>query len=160
MRHFAANANGRDQCPSASSEPVDVAAAAVFPWRAVYYPVRDVLGRYADATGGLFEWLFETPGLTGALIIRLVVPGWAQMYQGRRQAAMLFFSNWIGFLLSGLVCYGSTFGAVMLGLTFATHVGWCLTSCGRGWTWCEYKPWSADVWRRRCYWCFIFRRPA
>ncbi|HEX4144636.1 MAG TPA: hypothetical protein VHY91_14110 [Pirellulales bacterium] len=54
---------------------------------------------------------------------RLILPGWAQTYLGERVVGQRFFWVWLALALAGVACYGSQFGAIVLGAMVAVHCG-------------------------------------
>jgi signal peptidase I len=93
------------------------------PWRRFYYPLRDVVIQRGGALERGAASVFDTASLKPGSLPRMVVPGWAQRFQGQTQRGKAFFGVWSAFLTTGLMCFGSTLGSVMFGLTFAVHAG-------------------------------------
>ena len=55
------------------------------------------------------------------LIVRLVVPGWAQIHDGRPTLGRGLLMGFGIFTLAALVCFGSSLSSFLLGLAFACH---------------------------------------
>jgi hypothetical protein len=93
------------------------------PWRRLYYPVRDVVFKRGGALEHGAATIFDTAPLKPGTLPRMLVPGWAQRFQGQTQRGRAFFGVWSALLTTGLLSFGSTFGSIMLGLAFAVHAG-------------------------------------
>ncbi len=59
----------------------------------------------------------QTPGV----LLRMIVPGWAQRYTGRVRRARWMFWGYLGLLLSGLLFVGTGLGWLLLGLAISLH---------------------------------------
>ena len=53
--------------------------------------------------------------------IRMIVPGWGHLYQGQTRRGRGFLGVWLAAVFVAVFAYGSTFGAVAVGILFATH---------------------------------------
>lgn len=56
-----------------------------------------------------------------ALLIRLVVPGWAQLRLGQRRLGHFLLWAWLALMLSGLLYFGTSAGSILMGLAFSVH---------------------------------------
>jgi hypothetical protein len=65
---------------------------------------------------------FRDGARVGALLLRLVIPGWSQHRAGHRRRGLAFFWTWVALLLFGMVNFGTTLGSLLLGLAFSVHV--------------------------------------
>ena len=59
----------------------------------------------------------QTPGV----LLRMIVPGWAQRYAGRTVRGRWMFWCYLGLLLSGLLFIGTALGWLLLGLAISLH---------------------------------------
>lgn len=59
----------------------------------------------------------QRPGL----LLRMIVPGWAQSCSGRPRRAKWMFRGYLGLLLSGLLFYGTPLGWLLIGLAISVH---------------------------------------
>ena len=55
------------------------------------------------------------------VLLRIIVPGWPQYYQGRLRRGRRFFGAYVVALLLGLFFAGTNFGSLLLGLALALH---------------------------------------
>ncbi|NLY00784.1 MAG: hypothetical protein GXY83_32210 [Rhodopirellula sp.] len=67
----------------------------------------------------------------GALL-RIVVPGWPQIFAGQTARGRLFFALYLATLLGGLLFAGTPVGGILLGLALATHASSILDVVYRG----------------------------
>jgi hypothetical protein len=56
------------------------------------------------------------------VLLRAVIPGWSQTYQGNRLRGRCFFALYLGCVCTALLFAGSTIGSVFLGLAVSVHV--------------------------------------
>jgi hypothetical protein len=70
----------------------------------------------------------QTPGV----LLRMIVPGWAQRHLGRIGRARWIFWCYLGFLLSGLLFLGTLLGWLLMGMAIAVHVMSILDIVARG----------------------------
>ncbi len=94
-----------------------------FAWRRLYYPLRDFVIHRGGALERRAVGVFDAAPLKPGSLPRMLLPGWAQRFQGRTQRGKAFFGVWSALFTAGLMCLGSTFGSVMFGLAFAVHAG-------------------------------------
>jgi len=111
-----------------ASLPINVhpprASRAAKRWRR-WFPTARYWGRFRDAVAGSLARIritgwpthLQTPGV----LIRLIVPGWAQCHVGRAQRGRWFFRCYLGLLLTGLLFIGTMLGWVLLGLAVSLH---------------------------------------
>ena len=59
----------------------------------------------------------QTPGV----LLRMIVPGWAQWYMGRAVRGKWLFRSYVALLLSGLLFFGTALGWLLLGLAISVH---------------------------------------
>jgi hypothetical protein len=64
----------------------------------------------------------KLPRSEPAAMVRMLVPGWAQIYIGSVQRGRLFLILYVVFLLLGLVHLGTFLGSVLLGLALSVHL--------------------------------------
>src|SRR5271157_490823 len=81
--------------------------------------VADARASSALAAKRLRDWTSDIP--TSSLIVRMVVPGWAQWYAGRAIRGRWMFWGYVGCLLSGLLFAGTPLGLLLLGLAISLH---------------------------------------
>src|ERR1700722_2874375 len=74
-----------------------------------------------------------------ALIWRSIIPGWAHYYDHQERRGRMFLSAYLSLILSGILMYGTTLGAMSLGLGIAAHVMAIIDLLSR------YKPERLDV---------------
>jgi hypothetical protein len=70
------------------------------------------------ATFSRFDDIRFDPGT----VFRLIVPGWAQVYRGKRERGFLFLAAYLITLLPSLLFTGTMLGSTLLGLAFGIHV--------------------------------------
>jgi hypothetical protein len=111
-----------------ASSVVDVhpprASRAAKRWRR-WFPITRYWNRFRAAAVGSFAGLritgwpsdLQIPGV----LLRMIVPGWAQRYAGRTARAKWLFGCYLGLLLSGLLFFGTALGWLLLGLTVSIH---------------------------------------
>lgn len=87
---------------------------------------RRIFPHAADAAGRRGS---EEPGesVPFAVLVRLVVPGWAHLHQRESARGWLFLGPYLGLLLLSLVLLGSYPGSLCLGLAFGIHVAACVS---------------------------------
>jgi signal peptidase I len=57
----------------------------------------------------------------GPLLVRMIVPGWVQLYVGRVRRARWMFWSYVGLMLVGTLFMGTSFGLMALGLAVSVH---------------------------------------
>ena len=90
-----------------------------------FWGLRRGWANFLHAAGQPFAAAFariEDTNFDLSTILRLVVPGWAHVYRGRRERGIVFFGAYVGFLLPGLILLGTTLGSLLVGLAFGVHV--------------------------------------
>lgn len=89
-----------------------------FPLGSTYYAWRDRVDatRIKSPLSGLMD---DAPNWM--TILRMVLPGWGQWLLGERRIAKVFFFAWLGFILLGLLFFGTTRGSLLLGIAFSIH---------------------------------------
>ena len=93
-------------------------------WRQ-WFPIRRYWARFCAAAasvlpaGRVIDWPFDMPA--PSLLLRMIVPGWAQRYAGRPIRGRWIFWCYVGFLLSGLLFAGTTLSRSLLGLAISLH---------------------------------------
>lgn len=55
------------------------------------------------------------------LLVRMTVPGWAQIYDGRPLLGWTFLVSWAFLIVLGLVGWGTVLGSLLLGLALSVH---------------------------------------
>jgi type IV secretory pathway protease TraF len=70
------------------------------------------------ATFSRFDDVRFDPGT----VFRLIVPGWAQVYRGKRERGLLFLAAYLITVLPALLFTGTMLGSSLLGLAFGIHV--------------------------------------
>lgn len=55
-------------------------------------------------------------------MLRVVIPGWAHAYRGKRERGLLFLATYLLLLLPSLILLGTSLGSMLLGLAFGVHV--------------------------------------
>jgi hypothetical protein len=55
------------------------------------------------------------------IVARMIVPGWPQLYLGRKLRGWLLLTSFFGFLITGLLFLGTGFGSIFLGVAVAVH---------------------------------------
>jgi len=96
----------------------------LLPARRVYHVSRDAI--VAVPARSFFNELLrpvEIGELTPAVIVRMAVPGWAQASLGNRVRAAVVAAAYWPCLLYAIVAFGSSAGALALGIAFAIHAG-------------------------------------
>ncbi|MGO8751500.1 MAG: S26 family signal peptidase [Thermoguttaceae bacterium] len=89
------------------------------------FPIRRYWARFCAAAasvlpaGRVIDWPFDMPA--PSLLLRMIVPGWAQRYAGRPIRGRWIFWCYVGFLLSGLLFAGTTLSWSLLGLAISLH---------------------------------------
>ena len=111
-----------------ASLPIDVhpprAGSAAKRWRR-WFPATLYWHRFrAAVAGGLaarraLGWPSDLPA--PGLLLRMIVPGWAQRYAGRTTRGRWISWCYLGLLLSGLLFLGTGWGSLLLGLALALH---------------------------------------
>jgi hypothetical protein len=71
---------------------------------------------------GLLSVMPTDDAMPWALTIRMIVPGWPQMYLGHKTRGWVLFWSYALLLLIGLLFFGTTVGSFLLGLAFSIHV--------------------------------------
>jgi hypothetical protein len=100
------------------------ASRAAKRWRR-WFPVARHWNRLRDAAAGSLASI-RIPGCasdmqTPSVLLRMIVPGWAQRYTGRIGRAKLMFWCYLGLLLSGLLFLGTALGWLFVGLAISLH---------------------------------------
>jgi hypothetical protein len=97
----------------------------VLPLHRVTTQARDVSLEVRDrVTAGAAA--FRLPVPTWPVLWRLIVPGWAHLYHGQRLRGRVFLAAYLFLLVFGLVCWGTGFGSILLGLAFSAHASACI----------------------------------
>lgn len=89
-----------------------------FPLGGTYYALRD-RWEATRANSPLKGLMYGAP--SWSMILRMAVPGWGQALLGERRLASIFFFAWLGFVLLGLLFFGTTRGSLLLGIAFSIH---------------------------------------
>jgi hypothetical protein len=87
------------------------------PWQRFNFRAQEALARTAP--------LFRQPTFersTAGMTLRMVVPGWPQMYAGHSLRGRLFLGLYLATLLPGLFLLGTQTSTLLLGLALATHI--------------------------------------
>ncbi|MGO9109450.1 MAG: S26 family signal peptidase [Thermoguttaceae bacterium] len=93
-------------------------------WRR-WFPVASFWSRFRAAVARslaarrVLDWASDLPA--SSLLLRMVVPGWAQWYSGRPIRGRWMLCGFLGLLLSGLLFIGTGLGSLLLGLALALH---------------------------------------
>ncbi len=110
-----------------ASLPIDVhpprASGAAKLWRR-WFPIARYWRRYRTAgvtvLGDVRRAAWPDMPVPG-LLLRTIVPGWAQHYTGRLGRARWMFGCYLGLLLTGLLFIGTGLGWLLLGLALSLH---------------------------------------
>jgi hypothetical protein len=78
-----------------------------------------VVERFKEALPGSKQ--AENTLVVEPLLVRLVVPGWSQLYSGEHLRGRIFLWTWIGLIGLGLILFGSVAGSLLLGLAVSVH---------------------------------------
>ncbi len=92
------------------------------PLRPTYYPIRDAVVAIAQSMGISISRRLEIQFPPPLVMARMILPGWANAYLGHTERGRVYLCAWLLSLLVGIVAFGSTIGAIALGLTFAVHI--------------------------------------
>ena len=94
-------------------------------WRRRWFPIGRYWNRFraaaASALAGVRITGWPSDLQTPAVLLRMIVPGWAQRYVGRHARARWMFGCYLGLLLSGLLFVGTGLGWLLLGLALSLH---------------------------------------
>lgn len=91
-------------------------------WRKTWIAKR--IRSFRESTRSVrLQWNIGLPETlpSAALILRLVVPGWAQIYAGQQSLGRGLLFGYAFFILGAIVCFGSTASTFLLGMAFACH---------------------------------------
>ncbi len=91
------------------------------PLRQSYYPVHNSAVAIGQSMGTAISRSLRIHLPPALAIVRMILPGWAHAYLGHKERGWVFFCAWIIALAVGIVAFGSTAGAIALGLSFAVH---------------------------------------
>jgi signal peptidase I len=96
------------------------AARSAKRWRR-WFPVARYWSRVRSAVANsrAAKWLSGLP--ERSLLLRMIVPGWAQRHAGRLARARWMFGSYVGLLLAGLLFVGTPLGWLLVGLAVAVH---------------------------------------
>jgi signal peptidase I len=103
-----------------------------FPLHRLSYGLRDSLLGHLERWLGAFDLQRPSPGV----FLRMVVPGWPQVYAGRRRLGWAMLGSYLALLLAGLVFVGTLLGSLLLGLALSVHASSVLDviiPCTRDW---------------------------
>jgi hypothetical protein len=65
---------------------------------------------------------FDEASFDASIIMRLIIPGWATWFRGRKLRGFTFLVAFLSLLLPGIVLLGTGIGSILLGAAFAVHV--------------------------------------
>jgi type IV secretory pathway protease TraF len=88
-----------------------------FPWHGLAARFRDGV----EAIARITLRQLNLPHLLPSLFIRMVVPGWPQIFTGRVALGRTFLGVYLGLLLVGILFVGTPLGSVALGLAISVH---------------------------------------
>jgi hypothetical protein len=88
-----------------------------FPWYSVAARLRDGVEQIARVT--LRE--LNLPHLLPSLFVRMVVPGWPQIFMGHRARGRMLLATYLGLMAVGILFVGTVAGSIALGLAFSVH---------------------------------------
>jgi signal peptidase I len=89
-----------------------------FPTVVYWYRIRAAAGRALPFK----RWSDLAPDLPApGLLLRTVIPGWAQRHMGRARRGRWMFWCYVAALLSGLLFAGTALGLILLGLAVSVH---------------------------------------
>jgi signal peptidase I len=89
--------------------------------RRLFYQARDVAAEAHRRFSGSVVSDSRVPLPEPGILSRLIVPGWAHLYEGLRIRGQFFFWAYVALLVFGLSQWGTGFGSVLLGLAFSVH---------------------------------------
>ena len=91
------------------------------PFWQMYYPVRNRMASafQSAATAVARDLAIHVPGF--GTWMRMIVPGWAHIHEGHKIRGRVFMGVWLAAVIVGTLCYGTSLGAVAVGIVFATH---------------------------------------
>ena len=88
-----------------------------FPWHGLAARFRDSVEAIARTT--LRE--LNLPHLLPSLFVRMVVPGWPQIFMGQTARGRMFLGTYLGLLAVGILFVGTVLGSIALGLAVSVH---------------------------------------
>lgn len=86
-----------------------------------YYPLRNALAASRQTVAAAIAAGLNIHLPAKGDVARMIVPGWAHMHLGHRDRGRAFLFGWLATLVVGVLTFGTTIGAIALGLAFATH---------------------------------------
>lgn len=98
------------------------ASARAKRWRRFLPAGRFAFGRQLGELARQMTGFSPGDGPASPVLLRLVVPGWAQAFLGHARRGKWFLGAYLGCLLLGLLMLGSPLGSVWLGLALAVHL--------------------------------------
>ena len=117
MRGQPAIGLGGDRRAPASRRPSGEVAAAMVPDHQVLEPIPQRRWTLAAIRRSGWPSDLQTP----SVLLRMIVPGWAQRYAGRPTRGKWMFWCYLGLLLPGLLFLGTGLGWLLLGLAISLH---------------------------------------
>ncbi len=100
-------------------------AGRVAKWRRRWFPIGRYWSRFRAAAANGFSGVritgWPSDLQTPAVLLRMVVPGWAQRYAGRTVRGRRMFWCYVGCLSWGLLFAGTPLGWFLLGLAISLH---------------------------------------
>jgi len=88
-----------------------------FPWYGPYYRVRDF---FAELVQRRIPDL-KAPTLASGVYLRMIVPGWPQMFMGQTARGRCLLGLYLGLMLLGILSVGTNLGSILLGSALALH---------------------------------------
>ncbi len=88
-----------------------------FPWYGVAARTRDGV----EAIARMTLRQLDLPRLASSLFVRMVVPGWPQVYTGQTARGRMFLWTYLALLAFAIVFVGTGLGSVALGLAVSVH---------------------------------------
>ncbi len=91
------------------------------PFWPMYYPVRNQLASALQRATAVVarDLAIHLPAF--GTWFRMIVPGWAHLHEGHTRRGRGFLGVWLAALFVAAVSYGTSIGAVAVGILFATH---------------------------------------
>jgi signal peptidase I len=89
--------------------------------RRLVYQARDVASEARRVVSGSIVEDSHVPLPEPDVLARLTVPGWAHIHAGLKLRGQAFLGAYLLTLIPGLLCWGTDFGPVLLGLAFSIH---------------------------------------
>jgi len=86
-----------------------------------FYAVRDLFRKPLLDVSAFFLRGVDLRELSSAVIVRMIVPGWAQIYRGQARRGQLFLFPWLVLLFLSVLCLGSTASGWCFGFLISLH---------------------------------------